>query len=381
MTRSILFAFASLLVLEACSPAATAPASDTSVVATEAVTLTGAKVAPGRGRHVYQLSWSSDVPNVPVRLEASADPAFEAGTGIVIAEALTATEYIWTAPQDAPRQYFLIIPEAGEPVRVSHFLLPLEGGRNFRDLGGYATGDGRRVKWGTVYRSGVMDSLTDADYDYLSGLGISVICDFRASRERADEPTNWRAGEIEYITFDDPSAEDDMSSAFASVLTAQGVTGEQVRDTFISAYRSMPNTYAPAYTEMFDQLANGSLPLAFNCSAGKDRTGVAAALLLSALGVPRETVVEDYALSEQVVDFMAEFEVGLGEVDPDSPYAFLAQLPPDVIRPLMRTEPAYIEAALDTIEAEHGSVVAFIQSELGVDDDELARIRERLLEG
>ena len=381
MTRSILLTFASLFVLGACAPAATGPASDTNVVMADAINITGAEVAPNNDRHVYQLSWSADLPNVPVRLEVSSDPAFEAGTGNVIAEALLATEYTWTAPDEAPRQYFLIIPEVGAPVRVSHFLLPLEGGRNFRDLGGYATEDGRSVKWGTVYRSGVMDGLTDADYDYLSGLGISVVCDFRASRERADEPTNWRAGEIEYITFEDPSAEDDMSQAFASVLMSPDVTGEQVRETFISAYRSMPDTYAPAYTEMFDQLANGSLPLAFNCSAGKDRTGVAAALLLSALGVPRETVVEDYAMSEQVVDFMAEFEVGLGEVDPDSPYAFLAQLPPDVIRPLMRTEPAYIEASLDTIEAEHGSVIAFIQSELGVDDSELARIRERLLEG
>lgn len=381
MTRSIFLAFASLLVLGACAPAATAPASDKDVAAVAGVTITSAEVAPNTGRSVYQLSWSADVHDVPFRLEASADPAFEAGAGYVIAEALMATEYTWTAPVDAPRQYFLIIPEVGDPVRVSHLLLPLEGGRNFRDLGGYATEDGRRVKWGTVYRSGVMDSLTDADYDYLSGLGISVVCDLRASRERAEEPTNWRAGEIEYITFDDPSADDDMSRAFASVLMAPGVTGDQVRDWFVDAYRFMPDTYAPAYTEMFDQLANGSLPLAFNCSAGKDRTGVAAALILSALGVPRETVVEDYALSEQLVDFMAEFEIGHGEIDPDSPYAFLAQLSPDVIRPLMRTEPAYIEAALDTIEAEHGSVVAFIQSVLGVDDMDLARIRERLLEG
>lgn len=326
----------------------------------------------------YMIRWETDA-EAHVDISVTTSPDGEGGE--LIAGDLTATSFRWT-PEDSAleRRYFVIQPKGGEAVIATNRVLPLEGGRNFRDLGGYATEDGRSVKWGTVYRSGVMNGLTDADYDYLSRLGISVLCDFRASQERADEPTDWRGGEIEYITFADPSAEDDMSRAFASVLMAPDVTGEKVRDVFISSYRTMPSTYAPAYTEMFDQLANGSLPLAFNCSAGKDRTGVAAALLLSALGVPRETVVEDYALSEQVVDFMAEFEVGLGEVDPESPYAFLAQLPPEVIRPIMRTEPAYIEATFDALEAEHGSVIAFIQSELGVDDDELSRIQERLLD-
>lgn len=327
----------------------------------------------------YTVSWILDgAAPVDVHMTTSRD-----GTGgELLADDMTATRFTWTPAEGAlERRYFVIQPEGGEAVTAATRVLPLEGGRNFRDLGGYETVDGRRVKWGQVYRSGVMHGLTDGDYDYLSGLGISVICDLRASQERAEEPTDWRAGEIEYLTFPDPSGDNDMSRAFGAVLMSPDVTGAQVRDVFIEAYRSMHIGYASAYSEMFDQLANGSVPLAFNCSAGKDRTGVAAALLLSALGVPRETVVADYALSEQVVDFMAEFEVGRQDVDPDSPYAFFAQLPPDVIEPLMRTEPAYIEATLDAIEAEHGNVVAFIQSELGVDDEELARIRERLLEG
>ena len=121
--------------------------------------------------------------------------------------------------------------------------------------------------------------------------------------------------------------------------------------------------------------------MVFNCSAGKDRTGVGAALILSALGVPRETVVADYALSEQVVDYAREFELtGEEEVDPDSPYAFLRQLPPELVMPLMRSDPAYIEAVLDGLDAEYGSTLAFIQTELDVDDEELARIRARLLD-
>jgi len=382
MLRSTSTALATLVCLGACAPATSPPSSlpGDGVYASPAIIVSEAEVVREAGVSDYKLSWATNVSDAPVRIEVSADPDFPLGQGTVIADGLKDTSYTFTAPAGAPRQYFLIVPDAGDAVRVSNRVLPLEGGRNFRDLGGYETLDGRSVKWGLAYRSGVMDGLTDSDYDYISGLGISVVCDFRASQERASEPTDWRGGDIEYITFADPSAEEDMSKSFASVLMDPDVTAEKVRDMFISSYRSMHHTYAPAYAEMFDNLANGSLPLAFNCSAGKDRTGVAAALLLSALGVPRETVVEDYALSEKVVDFMAEFEVGLSDSDRESPYAFLFQLPPEVIRPLMRTEPAYIEATLDAIEAQHGSIIAFIQGELGVDDDELARIRERLLE-
>ncbi|MEL6487632.1 MAG: tyrosine-protein phosphatase, partial [Pseudomonadota bacterium] len=125
-------------------------------------------------------------------------------------------------------------------------------------------------------------------------------------------------------------------------------------------------------------------PLAFNCSAGKDRAGTAAALLLSALGVPRETVVYDYALSDDYVDYMAEFmgdearAKAAAEGD-ESPYAFLMKLPPEMVAPLMESNPIYIETTLDAMEAEHGSVLAYIQAEYDVTDEELASIRAALL--
>jgi predicted acylesterase/phospholipase RssA len=78
-------------------------------------------------------------------------------------------------------------------VRAATRVLPLEGGRNFRDLGGYETQDGQHVKWGRLFRSGALARLTPSDYDSLSAFGIRVVCDFRSRAERADEPTRWRA--------------------------------------------------------------------------------------------------------------------------------------------------------------------------------------------
>lgn len=372
--------FSSLLVLGACTPVGTVTsAADEDVAMTSAVTITSTEVAPNTGPYVYQLSWSTDRPNAPVRLEASGDPMFAFGEGIMIADDLVGNNFTWTPPQGTPRQYFLIIPEAGEPVRVANRLLPLEGGRNFRDLGGYETIDGQRVKWGEVYRSGVMHALTEADHDYLSDLGIKVVCDLRTAQERNAEPTEWLAGAADYLYFPDPA--EDGPASFMSVFQSPDLSPEKVRQAMAEGYSDMAKQQAPAYREMFSRLASGEAPLAFNCSAGKDRTGIGAALILTALGVPEETVIADYALSEIYVDYMAEL-VGSGETIPqDSPYAFLTQLPPDVVAPLMRSDPYYLETALADLKSEYGSVLGFIQDELDVTDDMLKDLQAALLEG
>ncbi len=368
--------------LAACGDDRPTEAKDSRLAVTEDAApsrIDAVKVSFDAATGTYTIAYEQSGNDTPVDIRLVNDPSDS--EGVLIGDDVTEKNFTWTPENGADtRHYFIVEPESGEPVMAATRVLPLEGGRNFRDLGGYETADGRRVKWGQVFRSGVMHDLTSADYDYLSGLGIDVICDFRSEQERMSEPTEWTAGEVNYVTFPDPSGNDDLSKSFAAVFQDSDLSPEKVRAAFIENYRGMHKHYAPAYTVMFDQLANGDIPLAFNCSAGKDRTGVAAALLLTALGVPRETVVADYTLSERVVDYMAEFYEAAGEAGPDSPYAFLTQLPPEVVEPLMRTEPAYIEATFEAIDAEYGSVEAFIRQELGVDDAEIERIRSRLLE-
>lgn len=330
----------------------------------------------------YSVSWelSEDAP-VTVRVTTSRDGE----GGEAIARGLIERKLSWTpAGDEGNRHYFVIEPENGAPLVTSTRLLPLEGGRNFRDLGGYPTEDGRSVKWGRVYRSGVMDGLTDADYDYLSGLGIKVVCDFRESDERDREPTDWRAGAIDYLTFADPEEGDPSDNPMFAALMSPESTPEDVAAGFAASYFPMALSEAEGYARMFDELASGRVPLAFNCSAGKDRAGTAAALVLTALGVPRETVVHDYSLSDDFVDYMAEFvsEEARAEAaaDPDNPYGFLMQLPPEKLAPLMASDPRYIEASFAEMEARYGSVMGFIQTELDVTDEELAAMRSTLLE-
>lgn len=240
-------------------------------------------------------------------------------------------------------------------------VLPLEGGVNFRDLGGYMTSEGRVVKWETVYRSGSPGSLTKADRAELTRRGIRTVCDLRGDAERADEPNPFVDGNpaVTYWTRDYAQGMGDLGA----VLTARDASADKSRAALVAAYRTIPLEHAESFARMFAFLAEGATPLVFNCSAGKDRTGVAAALLLTLLGVPRETVIADYAMSDDIVDYRAQMEEN-ARANPA--YAFLLDLPWEIVEPLMASHPAYIESAFDAIEQDYGSVSAFIAEELQV---------------
>ena len=251
-------------------------------------------------------------------------------------------------------------------------IIPLEGGRNFRDLGGYPTHDGRSVKWGKLFRSGSMSSLTPADYDRLSKLSIKTICDLRTIDERQVEPNKWyQVANITYWARDYGDSFGELRKLMASALS----TPEAARVAMIDGYRQLPFEQAPTYKELFSRLAAGEVPLVFNCSAGKDRAGTAAALILSALGVPRETVVEDYLLTDQIVDFESVFVERAHKRN-----SSLMNQSPEIVATILRSDATYLHAALDAVDKKHGSVAAYLQDVLGITEIELSAIRQSLLE-
>ena len=377
--KRIILSFASAIALAACQPS-TSTVAEVEVAETPAAEAPAPVEAAGFASletvyadGAYTLSWSFDDVSAPVSVELISDT--QATSGDLLGENLTAGSFTRTPEAGVTeRHYFLVSAENGETEITATRLLPLEGGRNFRTLGGYETTDGRTVVWDKLYRSGVMTGITEADYDYLSSLGIKVICDLRTEEERTSEPTNWAAGDIDYLTFADPT--EDMS--FMSVLMKPDVTPQDVRDAFGDAYYGIGHQQAPAYRDMFDRLAAGDAPLAFNCSAGKDRTGVAAALLLTALGVPRETIVHDYQLSDDYVDYMEEFmgeEARARMLEENPSYAFFLELPPEIVEPIMATHPEYIETFFADIEAEYGTVGTFLEQVIEVTPEEIAALR------
>ena len=250
-------------------------------------------------------------------------------------------------------------------------VVALDGAHNFRDLGGYPTRDGRRLRWGVIYRSGVMADLSDADHDRLHAIGIRLVCDLRANDERSARPTRWRPGSGTEFW----SRDHEMSvGKLLQILKRPGASADSLRQFMMEAYRRLPYEQDEAYRQLFLSIAAGKLPLVFHCSAGKDRTGCAAALVMSALDVPRAAIVEDYCLTDSVFDASRRMILA------DPLGRSLATLPGELWQPVVAADPAYIEAMFGAIEQRHGSVEGYLTGELGLDADTLARVRDQLLE-
>lgn len=255
-------------------------------------------------------------------------------------------------------------------------LLPLEGGSNFRDLGGYRTADGKTVARGMLFRSAAMTGLTDADMAYLDQFGIRTIVDLRSNEEITLYPNHWasRSG-IEVVKGDysfaammpgDESPERmDIAELYPRILTQ---IGGQIGRYFESA------------------LAEGA-PMVVNCSAGQDRTGVVAALMLLLLGVPESTVIEDYLLS---TDFrrplVEQGDVDLAEAAKTNAFAALmlefSKATPHPERPGPLVTPdgvPYLAFVLERIRDEYGSVEGYAEKELGIDAQGLADLRRKYL--
>ena len=250
-------------------------------------------------------------------------------------------------------------------------VLPLDGVQNFRDLGGYPTADGRRVRWRRLFRSGTMARLSAADTDGLRALGIRAICDLRTNAERERHPTLWCDTATTALWHRD---HDRSSGVIASLLSRAELTASDTSAVIEAAYRTMAFEQAPSYRALFLMIAAGQLPLVFNCSAGKDRTGIVAALILSVLGVPRETVIEDYLLSNANVARLRT------HLESDPRYGPFIAGAGDAALPLLRAEASYLAAMFDSLEQHHGSVEAYLREALELPAETLPAIREALLD-
>jgi len=321
-----------------------------------------------------RLTWTGTARGAAVY--QSTDPDAARGAGRLIKAGLRDGSVEVQAPV-APRPYFLVTTKDGGQVRLAERLLPLEGGRNFRDLGGYRAEDGRQVRWGRIFRSGVMSGLTSADMAYLRGLGVGAICDLRNPTERREEPNPFlTAGGPQVVAFDY-----DMSTSLEALALAR--TREDGVAGFAAAYAGFLGTLTPHYADMFARLVKGEAPLAFNCSAGKDRTGVASALILSVLGVPRETVVADYGLTQVYTPpslYLKQMASGghVSGLTPEQAQA-MARMPREVLMVIMGSDPEVMRQTLALIDQKYGGPIALAKARFGLTDAGIARMRDLYL--
>ncbi|MCD8141264.1 MAG: tyrosine-protein phosphatase [Planctomycetaceae bacterium] len=221
-----------------------------------------------------------------------------------------------------------------------------EGAPNLRDLGGYPAADGKRVVCRQVYRS---DDLYDLSDDGLAGvdeLGICCVVDFRTRNEALLAPDRVPSTVKQTVTIPIDAGRL-MTHYYDETLNAR-----KTRGIMVSVYRALASDFQPAYRQFFALLADPeNIPLLFHCTAGKDRTGFAAAMFLSALGVERDVVVGDYLLS---VERLREKYVEGVDYD-------------ETTKPLFQVEPAFIDAAFDIIDSQYGGVESYLTNQLHVD--------------
>jgi protein-tyrosine phosphatase len=254
-------------------------------------------------------------------------------------------------------------PDAGMPDHVKQRHVLLDGAANFRDLGGYETAEGRTLRWHKVFRSDALSALTAADQARLRALGVKLVCDLRLPGERRHAPSAL-PDELAIERFEPgfiPRGTLDMLAQ----IRAGTLHGEEIVEHVKGHYWHMPRDHAEVFGAVLRRLAE-SRPAVIHCTSGKDRTGLTVALLLLALGVPLETIYEDYLLTN---DFRRDVTRLLNLPASEADMAILTSA---------RRE--YLETAVRSMIDLSGSLEAYLRDAVGVDDALRMRLRDALLE-
>jgi protein-tyrosine phosphatase len=250
----------------------------------------------------------------------------------------------------------------------------VEGSVNFRDLGGYGAGGGLAVRRGAVYRSGTLSRLTDAGVGQLSRLGVRLVLDFRTNAEVRARPDRLPAPPPRVLL--QPVGDGDRSVATLMGELAAGnaapvreaLAGGGGERLMLEAARRMvadPDARAAWAVAIRELGEPRSLPAVIHCTGGKDRTGFAAALVLLAVGVSRETAIEDYLLSNR---YLAAFARAVRD-----------GIEPELLRPVVEVRREYLETSLREIDRRYGSLDGYLYRGLDLNDAALRRLREALL--
>lgn len=271
-------------------------------------------------------------------------------------------------PSPGARPYFHIKSTHGA-VTVAERLLPLQGASNYRDLGGYQTADGRTVKWGKLFRSDELYTLTEADQKYLQNSGLKLIIDYRTDKERVKklDPAMPGVDNIR-LTIDQDI---DLKAIYSGDLSSLGKPGESL----IRLNKKLVNTTVE-YTKLFELALDAqNLPFVQHCTAGKDRTGFGSALLLLALGVPEQVVMEDYLLSNT---YRQEYnEKALQQFKPLLKDANSQE----IFQALLDVREEYLQTAFHEIKQQYGSYDNYLEQALGLTDEERKKLQDLYLEG
>lgn len=251
---------------------------------------------------------------------------------------------------------------------------------NFRDLGGLVSIHGKSVRYGRMFRHGQLSSVTDSGLELLRDLGLKTNVDFRTKAESCRSPNCFPSGMHQFFTIPISGGEHklNLSEAVAKLDFSQIRTSLQHMKP--STYRRFVTANTQEFRQFTELLLDiGNFPLSFNCTAGNDRSGWAAAIVYMLLGIPKESIIEDYAISaillrNWISDIIAKMEKHFSGNYPG------ANIDMDPIWRLLSVDPDWIEAGFLAIDETWGSVDAYLEEGLGVTPKQRQLLQEQLLE-
>jgi protein-tyrosine phosphatase len=254
--------------------------------------------------------------------------------------------------------------------------LALEGVENFRDFGGYATTSGKRLKSGRLYRSASHGRATDADLEAIHALDLAVVVDLRRTQERERDPSRRHAAFAAQVIANDIGEEEEDS--WIVHVTSSDLSVASFHDYMFGYYAEAPfkPRMVDLYSRYFEALARADGPVLIHCAAGKDRTGILAALTHHLAGVSHDDLVADYLLTndeERIARRLPQMIEYVRELAGRSP-------PEDAMRVGMGVDAAYLDTAFAEMAKAHGGIDGYLAEALGVDADKRRRIEARLFE-
>jgi len=286
------------------------------------------------------------------------------------------------------RPYFLIREQDREYITAER-TLPVDGMNNFRDLGGYETRDGRRVRWGMLYRSGHFHATTKEGLSYLKGLGLHTIVDYRSQDEIAKYPNQTIAPGIRTYELDPEAHTAELSAQFTSskededLNLVNKIIDQKNKGALTGRYGIVMEQYKnfvekDKCREAFGQMllaaaAPGAEPMVQHCRGGKDRTGFGSMLLLGLLGVEKKNLVADYMLTyeNRLERNQVKMEIYKKYTDDQEVLDYLYSL--------TEARPEFIEASIDQIMDQYGSMEQYAVQALGIEETTIVALRDKYL--
>jgi len=372
--RAGLTALGAVVAVGAAQPAASAHANGTPQIREVTVT----QAADG----AHDLAWTARKPG-KAYVYASTDSRDPSRSGRLVAQTTSSSAHIPNL-DSGRRWYFEVAPlrsaKARGPIAATR-QVSLDGPHNTRDLGGYPTRDGRTVRWGLAYRSDDLSESTDADKARLASLGMTTSVDFRmpveitkAGPNRLPEGVDPVLAPLQLLDGNGNDLDVALGRAMASGPAAlEELLGDgKAVEIFTDIYRTLASSEAAqaGFREVLLRLTDeNQTPLVYNCTSGKDRTGMMSAVILTLLRVPHQTVVDDFMLSNTYL-----------AASHQKTYTSLASkgFDSDLFRPLLEQRPEYLEAFFEAVNAEYGSFDHYLRKALALDQKTITHLRHTL---